>query len=1274
MQDDLLRRAEQLFQEAVELPREARENFLERHCGEDRPLHDLARRLLDAHESMGDFLEGTPIGDLSMESIEEESLPTRIGKYEVVRVIGSGGMGIVYEATQDNPHRRVALKVLHPALASPHWLRRFEREAEVLGYLHHPGIATVHEAGVAEVTVPGRPPARQPFLAMEYIEGLSLTRFARKEKLDTRDRLELAARICDAVQHAHERGVIHRDLKPGNILVESDGQPKVLDFGIARATGADWQTLTVAQASRHFMGTVPYASPEQVGGEHKDVDVRSDVYALGVMLYELLSGRLPIETQARSLPEAIRAIREDEPSRLSSLDTAFRGDVDAIVGKALRKEKERRYASAGEMAADIRRYLRSEPILARSPSTFYHLRRFARRNRALVGGVAATIVALALGLLVATNFARREARQRRIAEASSEQTRRALVEARLEEAVALLALRDSDGAALSLDAVPEERRGWEWNHLKWRAGQYLAEIPVPQGGLTGFAVARRAPLLFIAGGDGIVRVRDFLNAEIVTEFATGHAWTGQLAAHPEGALLLGEISSARPQLPLSAPGRHIAVWDVNSGRELWRRPAAASVGRDAFSPDGSLVAVGLFDRREILLLDARTGEVREEITVPDSVAMQPNFSPDGHRLAYHHDDSSGVVDRRTGRTIRFPGISLPCFTGDGNFLAAVKEIRPKAILMRLDTREATGLPGTRSATPVVGPGGKRFLVADENGTAVLRLDALDDAYPLGGKGSALPYAWSTDGTRLVTRQVDGRVRIWDAATDTRPLRIMTHGRASVESHSVYGNWNEAVALSPDGKHLATAGWKFVTLHSLSDGSEIWNTYRLEPFPTVLAFSPDGDRLAVAGQDGPVTIVDAASGATDRVLSRSGGQLAGLVWSRDGDRLVLATVEGEIRILDAHSGEVVGELEGPSGEIRCLALSPDGMRVAAGGQFASRDAAAGAEDMLPGVVVWDVSRDDTLSIFRAETGSVDAVAFDAGGQRIAAVTSAGELAVWNLTSKERLASAVHDLDALQSAAFAPDGERIVTGGAGGKLRFWDTQTYEPVVALETGLFNGAFVAFSPNGSTVVGVGSDGLILLETGPPPVGFAARARAHEARYVVNRLYNELNFAEDVMKRLRAAEDLSEDVRAAALELVRIRGDHIGWLNSDATIGYRAKELSPESQQLILRKIERVNRLWPDQPEYVANLGKCQYRAGMHREALANVLRARELYRESGQDLKPEDWAFIAMAHWRLGERKEARETMRHVATLMADLQDEVEPWNRLFYEEAVSLIEATP
>ncbi len=328
------------------------------------------------------------------------SLPDRFDEYRVLALLDEGGMGAVYEAEQQRPRRHVALKVIRPGLASGEMLRRFEHEAALLARLQHPGIAQVHEADTFDVAGGGK----QPYFAMELVRGPSLTRYADERELDTRARLALMVKVCDAVQHAHQRGIIHRDLKPANILVDDSGQPKILDFGVARLTDSDVQTTTMHTDVGQIIGTLPYMSPEQASGRPEELDTRSDVYALGVLCYELLARRLPHDLKKQVVHEALRIIREDEPSRLSSIDRSLRGDVETIVGKALEKDKERRYTSAGELGTDIQRFLRDEAILARPASTWYQVAKFARRNRVLVGGVAATFVALAVGLLVSARM------------------------------------------------------------------------------------------------------------------------------------------------------------------------------------------------------------------------------------------------------------------------------------------------------------------------------------------------------------------------------------------------------------------------------------------------------------------------------------------------------------------------------------------------------------------------------------------------------------------------------------------------------------------------------------------------------------------------------------------------------------------------------------------------------------------------------------------------------------------------------------------------------
>ncbi len=308
--------------------------------------------------------------------------------------------------------------MVRPGYATEKMLRRFEMEAEVLGRLLHPGIAQIYEAGVwtsPEREREGLPPT--PFFAMELVRGVPLTKYAEGKTLSTRERLELVAKVCDAVQHAHQKGVIHRDLKPSNILVTeldapSDrstqhparstlGQPKILDFGVARATDSDIQQTTMETDVGAIIGTIPYMSPEQVGGDPAELDTRSDVYALGVIAYELLVGRLPYSLERKMIHEAARIIREEEPTRLSSIDRTLRGDIETIVAHALEKDKARRYGAASALAADIRRYLSDEPIAARRASTWYQFSKFSRRNKGLVAGVGLAFAFLSVGLTFA---------------------------------------------------------------------------------------------------------------------------------------------------------------------------------------------------------------------------------------------------------------------------------------------------------------------------------------------------------------------------------------------------------------------------------------------------------------------------------------------------------------------------------------------------------------------------------------------------------------------------------------------------------------------------------------------------------------------------------------------------------------------------------------------------------------------------------------------------------------------------------------------------------
>jgi tetratricopeptide (TPR) repeat protein len=317
--------------------------------------------------------------------------------YEVVGLLAEGGMGAVYEAWQVQPHRRVAIKLLRHGLMSPTLLRRFELEVEILGRIEHPAITRLYEAGTVKLGG-----SRVPYFAMEFVEGLPIVEYAEKSQLSIGERVRLFQRVVDGVHVAHQKGVIHRDLKPANVLVNSEGQPKILDFGVARIEQADVQITIAPQDGGGLLGTLPYMSPEQVAGRFDEVDVRSDVYSLGIMAFELLSGERPYRIEGRAWHEIARQVESQEPLRLGRLDQRLRGDLEAIVGKAIEKERDRRYASASALSDDLQRYLDSRPIEARPPSVGYQASKFVRRHKVLVSMGGLVVAALALGLALAS--------------------------------------------------------------------------------------------------------------------------------------------------------------------------------------------------------------------------------------------------------------------------------------------------------------------------------------------------------------------------------------------------------------------------------------------------------------------------------------------------------------------------------------------------------------------------------------------------------------------------------------------------------------------------------------------------------------------------------------------------------------------------------------------------------------------------------------------------------------------------------------------------------
>ena len=1197
---------------------------------------ELARKLQDRLLTSELFTRGgTPRTGVGR--TETIAMPQRVGAYGIRRVVGQGGMGVVYEAMQASPYRRVAIKMLSSAVPTRTALTRFRREAELLGRLKHPGIAQVFEAATdAE--------SGAAFFAMEFVDGPPLTAFAQAKQLTVPQRVELLARVCDATQHAHQAGVIHRDLKPSNILVEESsdevGQPKVLDFGVASLNREAEQHATLSLDAGRIIGTLGYMPPEAIDGS-ESADTRGDIYSLGVILHELLTGKLPVDVKGASLTEAARRIREKQPDALPALSSGgergMRDDLDLIVQKALAKEASMRYASAAEFAADLRRCLRHEPVLARPASTWYTLRKFVRRRRgvsALVAASALLVMSAAIVASVQSVRANRalasEEEQRELAERKREEAERGQYRAAIAAAVAAIRPETPVEARKSLDEAPAHMRGWEWNYLHSAVhpGRAVA-LPEPVKSLRPLAEGTRV-----------------LSESRVTPYRT-YVWRTNdgrlLATHP----LRSMSASADGEFFVGITTDGIAVCMDDSGKELWQqsppqgtRWATTEVIAVSRDEPWRVILMGDFT---IMSVDAQNGRVqwtaRSEYAGNRGV-VQPTENPE-HPLMLAMWQSSpnqqqAWLDARTGEWIADGArirLSPPTINSGVGF---------GWTLFRRFGEEYPGRSAPADAVwtvSIVSSDGSRIAMADTRGVVSIyaRDPANIHAYLDVGTlpmGSGVIHAITlVSGEREVaTIDQTGSVRIAPAPTPRMPWRTMADLNTSPGP------------FSRDGTRAINVGWGFVTVSDTLTGLPIWRRNLGRTFPAATVFTPDGKYVVWFGdRDGELNeffVLDAATG--EQVLGystspfvidpRNGFAPAPWQWSVRAascdpvhPRLVVAHLNGTVRMMDTQTWTM---LESPTMRVEATAVrmhalvhSPDGSRIAV---VASEDR-DGQLRALP-VLLLDATTLETLARLPS-----DEVAFAAtwthDGKMLVVGHAAGVVCAWDVATATRLwRTDLGSSDNINAVAVSSEGDRVAAAAIGPQMHILDS-TGRIMATMPSPVAEVRALRFTAEDELLATAIRSHVVRFaindrerdtwtpaaiaawpDTVPRPESLvAARMMIQRAESLVSLAQTEPRPFAERMRIVREATSVDDTTKALAEQWMQRLGPIVTWGNSDALVLLRDRPGDQKSMEYARDILRESIAIKPHVFNLRGNLAEVYRLLGQREEAIAMMQTAEE-------------------------------------------------------------------